>query len=294
MHPEIIKDSPGTCDVCGMPLVTAESLGYVNESKYSAPLVIPVTSVLRTGKRAIVYLALKNEQKPTFESRQIILGPRLGHYYLIEKGLKEGDRVVTKGAFKIDAEMQIQAKPGMMSLENSKIPIVASNISKNKINTLPEKFILQLENFIDFYFKIHKQLTKDSPVKVNFLSKEALKTLQEIEINLLTEKTLTQWMNQFKDLTKAMQKLSKSKNLEIQREIFSILSVNLEKTLRLFPIRNTKVFKASCPMAFKNKGASWLQKTRDISNPYFGESMINCGKIEDEILAGDGEKINDL
>jgi membrane fusion protein, copper/silver efflux system len=29
MHPEIVKDEPGACDVCGMPLVRAESLGYV-------------------------------------------------------------------------------------------------------------------------------------------------------------------------------------------------------------------------------------------------------------------------
>ncbi len=29
MHPEIVKDEPGNCDVCGMPLVRAETLGYV-------------------------------------------------------------------------------------------------------------------------------------------------------------------------------------------------------------------------------------------------------------------------
>ena len=29
MHPEVVKDGPGKCDICGMPLVRAESLGYV-------------------------------------------------------------------------------------------------------------------------------------------------------------------------------------------------------------------------------------------------------------------------
>ena len=29
MHPEIVKDQPGVCDICGMPLVRAESLGYL-------------------------------------------------------------------------------------------------------------------------------------------------------------------------------------------------------------------------------------------------------------------------
>ena len=31
MHPEIVKDGPGQCDICGMDLVPAKSLGFVNE-----------------------------------------------------------------------------------------------------------------------------------------------------------------------------------------------------------------------------------------------------------------------
>jgi Cu(I)/Ag(I) efflux system membrane fusion protein len=29
MHPSVVKSGPGTCDICGMDLVPAESLGYV-------------------------------------------------------------------------------------------------------------------------------------------------------------------------------------------------------------------------------------------------------------------------
>ena len=50
MHPEIVKDVPGMCDVCGMPLVQAESLGYVSSTPTAAdmPLVIPATAPLLT------------------------------------------------------------------------------------------------------------------------------------------------------------------------------------------------------------------------------------------------------
>ena len=115
MHPEIVKDGPGDCDVCGMPLVSAEALGYVGEEKGNAPLVIPVSAALKTGKRAVVYLALPGKEKPVYEGREVILGPRLGNFYIVESGLLEGDRVVTRAAFKLDAELQIQAKPSMMS-----------------------------------------------------------------------------------------------------------------------------------------------------------------------------------
>ena len=32
-------------------------------------------------------------------------------------------------------------------------------------------------------------------------------------------------------------------------------------------------------MAFDNKGAAWLQATREISNPYFGSAMLRCGRV---------------
>jgi len=116
MHPEIVKDQPGTCDVCGMPLVRAESLGYVSvdPAKADKPLVIPVTAPLVTGTRAVVYVQVPDAEKPTFEGRQIVLGPRAGDYYLVFAGLHEGERVVTRGNFKIDSALQIEAKPSMM------------------------------------------------------------------------------------------------------------------------------------------------------------------------------------
>jgi RND family efflux transporter MFP subunit len=213
MHPEIVRDEPGSCPICGMPLVRAESLGYVTPETdgQQAPLVVPYSSALVTGTRAIVYVQLPNmpsaaeqafqalstavqggnvqqareafaryassldrpsdkpgsayarrlwneyadklsphalagqrvlsakdaeevfakiettmnearEQfappdRPTFEGREIVLGPRAGDYYLVRHGVEEGEIVVTQGNFKIDAEIQIQAKPSMMTPE---------------------------------------------------------------------------------------------------------------------------------------------------------------------------------
>jgi Cu(I)/Ag(I) efflux system membrane fusion protein len=116
MHASVIKSTAGKCDICGMDLVTTESLGYVKADKpQTAPLVIPATAPLITGKRAIVYVQVPGTEKPTFEGREIVLGPRAGDYYLIKEGLSEGEIVVTNGNFKIDADLQIQAKPSMMS-----------------------------------------------------------------------------------------------------------------------------------------------------------------------------------
>jgi Cu(I)/Ag(I) efflux system membrane fusion protein len=55
--------------------------------------------------------------QPTFEGREIVLGPRAGDFYLVRHGLAAGELVVRQGNFKIDAEIQIQAKPSMMTPE---------------------------------------------------------------------------------------------------------------------------------------------------------------------------------
>ncbi len=119
MHPEIVKEHSGKCDICQMPLVTTESLGYVSNDAalVGKPLVIPVTAALVTGTRAIVYVQVPDTEKPTFEGREIALGPRAGDYYLVRRGLKEGELVVVKGQFKIDSSLQILAKPSMMTPE---------------------------------------------------------------------------------------------------------------------------------------------------------------------------------
>jgi len=116
MHPEVVKDGPGQCDLCGMDLVTAESLGYPADEagEGEPPLVIPRSAALVTGKRAVVYVEVPNADQPTYEGREIVLGPQVGDYYLVRDGLKEGELVVTNGAFKIDSEIQIQARPSMM------------------------------------------------------------------------------------------------------------------------------------------------------------------------------------
>ena len=104
-----------------MPLVRTESLGYVSDDPQTAqkPLVIPVTAALVTGTRAIVYVQVPDTEKPTFEGREIVLGPRAGDYYLVRSGLSEGELVVTKGNFKIDSSLQIMAKPSMMTPEGA-------------------------------------------------------------------------------------------------------------------------------------------------------------------------------
>jgi Cu(I)/Ag(I) efflux system membrane fusion protein len=117
MHPDIVKDGEGICDICEMPLEPSESLHAVQtESPNEPPLVIPASAPLLTGKRAVVYVKVPNTEKPTYEGREVVLGPRAGDHYIVKHGLRDGEVVVTNGSFKIDSEMQLRAMPSMMSV----------------------------------------------------------------------------------------------------------------------------------------------------------------------------------
>lgn len=87
-----------------------------SQKSKEAPLVIPASAPLITGKRAIVYVAIPDKEGE-YEEREITLGTRAGDEYVVEKGLNEGEMVVTKGNFKIDSALQLLAKPSMMNPE---------------------------------------------------------------------------------------------------------------------------------------------------------------------------------
>lgn len=121
MHPEIVKDGPGSCDVCGMPLVPVEELGYepLGAGETQPPLVVPDSAVLKTGERGVVYVQTGTKDEPKFQGREVKLGPSGGDFQIITQGLAEGELVAVRGNFMIDSALQIQAKPSMMNPENN-------------------------------------------------------------------------------------------------------------------------------------------------------------------------------
>ena len=54
---------------------------------------------------------------------------------------------------------------------------------------------------------------------------------------------------------------------------------------RYGPVGEKTVRRMHCPMAFNNRGASWLQEDEVVANPYFGSAMLRCGE-QVEIVSG--------
>jgi RND family efflux transporter MFP subunit len=72
-------------------------------------LVIPATGVLQSGTRQIAFVKRTDGY---LEPREIELGPRVGDDFVVLKGLKAGEEIVTSANFLIDSESQLQAALG--------------------------------------------------------------------------------------------------------------------------------------------------------------------------------------
>lgn len=278
MHPEIIKDHPGSCDICGMALVPAEQLGYAPNPEQgqvhqnTLPLVIPATSVLRTGKRAIVYVEVPNQERPTYEGREIVLGTRAGDLYLVESGLEEGEQVVSQGAFKIDSSLQIQGKQSMMAF-SSESQDHSHPRPESPVGSAPEEpysgFHEVFDPLLQIYFKLQHALAMDQ-------LEDARQQAREME-SLLPRITLEE---RGVGLA-ALQRMVRAQDLEAARRPFEPLSDWITDWLQRYGTRlETRIWRMSCPMVFGNHTAYWLQNHDQLLNPYHGSGMLHCGNTE--------------
>ncbi len=296
MHPQVVEDEQTGCDICGMDLVRPETLGYVaaGRQQQSAPLVIPVSAALVTGERAIVYVELQSTDRPTYEGREVVLGPRAGEHYIVRSGLEEGELVVTRGSFKIDSALQIQAKQSMMQPEGGVAPAghahhgaeVAVAEPPSKVLT-PGRFQKQLTQALAAYIEMQGALASDELERVSVAAGDMAAALDRVDMNLLEGEPHMAWMEHLRAMQAALAELSMANHLDAARGAFRLLSASLSRAVEQFGVSEGPVYEMYCPMAFNNEGSHWLQTTRDLRNPYFGAAMLTCGEIRRTLLPTD-------
>lgn len=93
----------------GLKLKPGMFVNAVLQVRAGAQLVIPATGVLQSGTRQVVFV---NHGDGYLEPREVELGARAGEDFVVSKGLKEGEEIVTSANFLIDSESQLQAALG--------------------------------------------------------------------------------------------------------------------------------------------------------------------------------------
>lgn len=289
MHPEVRSDHAGTCPICEMPLeplsLLAESFGLsANSQEAGLPLVIPTTAPLITGRRAVVYVQADGKDgERIFEGREIELGPRASGMYVVLSGLQEGELVVSRGAFKLDSELELNAQPSWM---NSAVwdedPPLLKTPQAVRFEVLPTAFESSWRAFWESYLPIQANLASDD--------------LTSLDASLLIATDLFDAIAGTADLLPDAAEAFRKDSLAIRGSLQEMRAPGLDiaEKRKRFEIFTSAVFRAlehfgsavegpvfvlHCPMAFDGRGADWLQVDELVNNPYYGAAMLRCGSV---------------
>lgn len=246
-------------------------------------MTIPASAPLLTGERAVVYVRVA-EDSSEFEARNVEIGRRLGDSYEVLSGLEEGDRVVSRGAFRIDSELQLRGRPSMMAPEGggavghdhgdgndhgSEENGAAGPQSEYEEFTVPAGENLQLNNLPQHYFAMW-----------DALQNEDLDAWQQAAIQFYEVADEISWPHNMHDvhgeLSTGAGLAHHVGSLDRARELFQIHSQAMIALARADYLE-VDAYLMFCPMAFDNQGAYWLQPDNRLLNPYFGGSMLRCG-----------------
>lgn len=256
-------------------------------------LVIPKTAALWTGKRSVVYVKKPGTTNPTFEMREVTLGPGMGEMYVVKEGLAVGEEIVTNGVFSVDAAAQLQGKISMMNPEGGKLSTGHDHGQMEMDRETPEpkaaaeevtgRFKERLANIFDEYYDLKNALVASDADESTNAAASFGKALDQVDMKQVKGEAHNLWMQKLEQLKTAAESIASTKDLEKQRASFSTLSDALHDAAQQFDLKGLDANYQYCPMALNDKGAYWMSKTEEINNPYFGESMLRCGETKERM-----------
>lgn len=247
-----------------------------------SPLVVPASAPLFTGRRAVVYVEVPTEnQGVAYEPRTVRLGPRLGDFYPVVAGLSEGQRVVMRGAFAVDADLQIRGGPSMMTRSDD-----AQQGEWDVVVELPRAQRNKLAPVVAAYLAVQEALADDALSAAQKGARQLAAAIASVELEG-PRKTVAVWEKLATQLRGHAQHIVMASDLEGARTGFEPLSQGVQRLLERFGNPTDRPLRlAFCPMATGSDGASWVQRGTEIDNAYFGESMRTCGEVKQQLDPG--------
>ncbi|WP_149496451.1 efflux RND transporter periplasmic adaptor subunit [Roseiconus lacunae] len=283
MHPQVIRDAPGDCPLCGMPLVPTSELGYSDEPLPEQRVVtVPRDAVLMAGQHSVIYV----ETEPgRFEIRRVTVGPMSKQEAVIVEGLSAGETVATGGNFLIDSQMQLAGNPSLLD------PSKATEFPPGPLelpNTSPQLLAGAVGDAFDAtyaaYFDIQCAMAADQtppPVALNHM----ISGLQELE---MSAEVPDEAQRRFAAARRAASRMDGS--LETARESYRTVSraLLLAATVARGPKTAEKLVHLYCPMV-PGGGGDWMQPEGELANPYWGSEMLRCGEEVRNLSVADAE-----
>lgn len=258
-------------------------------------IAIPTDAVVRSGDGAHVWV---KSGEGTFKPKMVETGLVNFDRIEITKGLKEKDTVVVTGAYLLYSEYELKKGGNLMSGHNhggmemgepsmdSKgqgADHLGHNMENNQAAMeVDSQFQKQIAHVFDQYLHLKDALVASDADNAKAASEEMSKAVAATDMRLV-EAAHDLWMDQLGVISQALKHIQSAENIEGKRIAFAPLSEALFKILKRFGGSELTAYYQYCPMVSANKGAYWLSRNEQISNPYFGEQMLSCGETKEKL-----------
>jgi hypothetical protein len=134
---------------------------------------------------------------------------------------------------------------------------------------------------IDGYLQLKNALVEDNKASAAEAGSVILKAFSNFDMTKLTDAQHKEYMEIVENAKEQAEHIVKSP-IDHQREHFEVLSNDVNDLIALLGTDKT-LYETFCPMYNNQKGAMWLSETDEIKNPFLGNKMLKCGKVQKKI-----------
>ncbi len=227
-------------------------------------LTVPRSAVIQTGPQAVVYV---DQGGGAYEQTPVTLGRRGDKYLEVLSGVATGEKVVTNGALLIDGQAEM----------NRSYSTTAPEEKSGSVELTPEQSEA-VRSFLTTADAMSKALAQDDLPAFNKASEPAMKDGGTLIDTLAS----TNIPKENLEALEAARHFHGFEDLPSARAAYLKFSMSAVKVLEPLGFPETRIFE--CPMVNSavpgaDKKGRWLQTgDRELANPYFGASMLTCGK----------------
>jgi Protein of unknown function (DUF3347) len=125
------------------------------------------------------------------------------------------------------------------------------------------------------YYNVKDALIAGDAAAAATKAAELLNVVNTVDLTALPASDHTAFIALKEKLAFDARHISESTHLDHQREHFASLSANMATLAKQTHLSQQLIYEDFCPM----KKSFWLSNDPAIKNPYFGNSMMTCGKV---------------
>lgn len=185
-----------------------------------------------------------------------------------EKTAPETPISVTETAPKPAVEVVAEPKPKVEAV-------------KNEPN--PAELKQQLGEVLNAYYAVKNALVDDDGKTASTKATELLSALGKVNMANFSKSQHDIYMPLAEKIRFDAEHISDTKDVSHQRDHFNTLSDHVFTVVKTFEVNAEPAYQQFCPMARDGKGAYWISKEKVVKNPYYGKSMLTCGKVTETL-----------